>query len=69
ILGPDCGTTGGYPVAGRVIMADLHRLASLGSGQIVHLESVDLDFAIKAKANLDRELSQAVIRPSSLGLW
>lgn len=69
ILGPDCGTTGGYPVAGRVITADLHRLASLGQGQIVYLESVDLDFAIKAKANLDRELSQAVIRPSSLGLW
>jgi biotin-dependent carboxylase-like uncharacterized protein len=37
ILGPDCGTTGGYPVIGVVRRRDLDRVAQLRPGQRVRI--------------------------------
>lgn len=45
VLGPDRGTTGGYPVLGTVITADLGRLAHLGPGSEVRFESVSIEQA------------------------
>lgn len=41
VLGPDAGTMGGYPVAGVVISADLHRWAHVRPGDRVRLVPVD----------------------------
>lgn len=69
ILGPDSGTTGGYPVAGTVIAADLSLLAHLHDSQKFRFQEVDLNQAIKAKQEQDEILASAVIRPSKLGFW
>jgi KipI family sensor histidine kinase inhibitor len=45
LLGPDCQTTGGYPVAGHVIEADLPRLAQLKPGDMVWLQPFPLEEA------------------------
>jgi antagonist of KipI len=45
ILMADHQTTGGYPVIGYVISADLPSLAQLQSGESFLLEETDLDFA------------------------
>lgn len=45
ILGPDSGVTGGYPVLGVVIEADLPLLARLKPHQRIHLSAIDADDA------------------------
>lgn len=47
ILGPDSGVTGGYPVLGVVIEADLPLLARLTPNQRIILSSIDADAACK----------------------
>lgn len=42
VLGPDCGTMGGYPHVGQVISADLDRLGQLRPGDSVRFCRVDL---------------------------
>ncbi len=42
VLGPDCQTIGGYPVAGHVIEADLSRLAQCKPGDRIALQAVEL---------------------------
>lgn len=69
ILGPDCGTTGGYRVAGVVIAADLHLLARLKPGMDLELRSVTIDEAKLAQARLSQQLAKAIIRPSGFGSW
>jgi len=69
ILGPDCGTTGGYPVAGVVISADLHLLARLSAGNEVELKAVTIEEAETAKLKLKQQLAKAVIRPNGFGSW
>jgi antagonist of KipI len=46
ILGPDCGTTGGYPRLLSVITADLPLLARIWPGRTVRFRLVDQDEAI-----------------------
>ncbi len=58
VLGSDCQTIGGYPVAGHVIEADLPRLAQLKPGDRLGLQAVDLDQAHAAR----RALSQSMYR-------
>ncbi len=40
ILGPDCGTTGGYPVIGVVITRDLGKVAQLRPGDTIRFTAV-----------------------------
>lgn len=67
ILGPDSGVTGGYPVAGVVITADLHLLANLTVGTPVTLRAVSETEAVAAYENQQRMLSSAVIDSGHLG--
>lgn len=41
VLGPDCGVTGGYPVVGVVVDADLDLAGQLAPGNPVHLQWCD----------------------------
>ena len=69
ILGPDCGTTGGYPVAGVVISADLHLLAQLQPEQVITLQECSIEEAKIANNKLDNYLANAVVRPTGMGYW
>jgi allophanate hydrolase subunit 2 len=69
ILGPDCGVTGGYPVAGVVIDADLHKLARLSNGISISLIPVTQEQAAKASSALSKAISSSITRPSDLGSW
>jgi allophanate hydrolase subunit 2 len=69
ILGPDCGVTGGYPVAGVVIDADLHKLARLSNGISISLIPVTKEQAAQASSALAKAISSSITRPSDLGSW
>jgi len=69
ILGPDCGVTGGYPVAGVVIDADLHKLARLATDNAISLTPVTREQAEQASSDLTRAINNAITRPSDLGSW
>ena len=69
ILGPDCGVTGGYPVAGVVIDADLHKLARLSNGLSISLIAFTREQAEQASSALTRVINNAITRPSDLGSW
>ena len=69
ILGPDCGVTGGYPVAGVVIDADLHKLARLSNGISISLIPVTKDQAAQASSALAKAITSSITRPSDLGSW
>lgn len=69
ILGPDCGVTGGYPVAGVVIDADLHKLARLATGSNISLIPVTQEEASLASQSLTKAIANAITRPSDLGSW
>ena len=69
ILGPDCGVTGGYPVAGVVIDADLHKLARLTSGSSISLIPFTREQAAQASSALTKAIANAITRPSDLGSW
>ena len=69
ILGPDCGTTGGYPVAGVIIDADLHKLARLAPENEINLIPVDRLVALKASELLAKSIASAVTRPNEMGAW
>ncbi|HEV3124235.1 MAG TPA: allophanate hydrolase, partial [Candidatus Dormibacteraeota bacterium] len=45
ILGPDCGTTGGYPKVATVIRADLDRIGQLRPGDRVRFAVVSVEEA------------------------
>jgi allophanate hydrolase subunit 2 len=61
ILGPDSGVTGGYPVAGVVIDADLHLLATLQPGTTIRLTPVSPSVARSARRTAEESLRSAVI--------
>lgn len=69
ILGPDCGVTGGYRIAGVVIEADLHKLARLSNGTSLSLIPVTREDAEQASTALAKAISTAITRPSDLGSW
>ena len=69
ILGPDCGTTGGYPVAGVVISADLHLLSQVQLGQVITLQECSIEEAKIANNKLNNYLANAVVRPAGMGYW
>jgi allophanate hydrolase subunit 2 len=45
LLGPECGTLGGYPTAAWVITADLPRLAQLVPGDPVRFAAINMEEA------------------------
>ena len=69
ILGPDCGTTGGYPVAGVIIEADLHKLARLTPETEINLIPITRQEAALAKAQLSKSIANSVTRPNDMGAW
>lgn len=58
VLGPDCQTTGGYPILGAVIKADMPLLAQAARGAVVEFESVDIEDARSANRQAELELKQ-----------
>ncbi len=58
ILGPACGTMGGYPHLAHVVSADFDRVGQLRPGQRVRFELVTLDEA----RLLEREAREAIRR-------
>lgn len=61
ILGPDAGVTGGYPVVGTIITADLHRIGSLAPGATVRLTAVTPAVAVDIAGAQKRREAQAVV--------
>ncbi len=60
VLGPDHHTTGGYPLAGVVIEADLPILAQLRPGDEISFQDVSLAEALVARATARRELREGI---------
>jgi allophanate hydrolase subunit 2 len=52
ILGPDAGVTGGYPVIGVVINADIHLISRLRPGEPLRFQSVTAEEAAHAQISL-----------------
>lgn len=69
ILGPDSGTTGGYPVVGMIIEAHQHFLAHLKTGDQVQLQQTNIEQAAIERGKLAKSLRQTVIRPNAIGSW
>jgi KipI family sensor histidine kinase inhibitor len=55
----DHATTGGYPVAATVISADLGSLAQCRPGDHVRFELVDIDDALAARSQRERQISRS----------
>lgn len=66
ILGPDCGVTGGYPVAGKIIYADLHKIAELTESEKIIFKPVTVEEATDAYNKMQQTLKSAVIDLSTL---
>ena len=60
VLGPACGTMGGYPSAGVVISEDLDRLAQLRPGSFVRFARIAIDEA--RRVDLAYRLGSAALR-------
>ncbi|MBX6316049.1 MAG: biotin-dependent carboxyltransferase family protein [Isosphaeraceae bacterium] len=66
LLGPACGTMGGYPHVAHVISADLDRLAQLRPGDEVRLQRVEWDEARHLDRQHRRCLAERVLRTIAL---
>lgn len=66
ILGPDGGITGGYPVLGVVITADLDRVSTLVPDTAVQFKAVTVEEAIAAHESSDGRWRSAIVDPSDL---
>lgn len=61
VLLNDGQTTGGYPLLGTVISADLYHFAQLKPGDTIRFSAVDLQAADSAQAKIDAHLQQLAI--------
>ncbi|MFM8927754.1 MAG: hypothetical protein ACKOFA_06115 [Rhodoluna sp.] len=68
-LGVDCGTTGGYPVVGVAIEADLPKLARVKPNQKISFREISSAMAGEISERLASEISQSVINPANFGSW
>lgn len=66
ILGPDSGVTGGYPVAGVVITADLYKLARLQNGHMVTFKAVSLDLACREYLEQEKRIKNGIVKVENL---
>ena len=71
VLLPDCGTTGGYPVIGVVIAADLWRLGQAAPGAPISFEITDAETARLAAQELRAWLADGErrLRSDSSNSW
>lgn len=67
ILGPDGGLTGGYPVVGVTATVDLDRLSLLQPGATVQFRVIDVDEAVRARADRVDLLRRRLLRMHLLG--
>lgn len=67
VLGPDGGLTGGYPVVGAVISADLDLVSLLVPGDRVNLAPVGIEEALRAFDAHDHAVRRCVVRPHGIG--
>lgn len=61
ILGPDSGVTGGYPIVGHIITADLHKIAYLPAGTVIRLTAVSVGSAQDISDTLNRRVARSVV--------
>ena len=66
ILGPDSGVTGGYPVLGVVITADIPLIARFSEGGFLSLQSCSIDEAIDAFNSQDSVAQHSLVKISQL---
>lgn len=66
ILGPDGGLTGGYPVPGVVITADLDRISLLRPGDPVTFAEVSVSQAAGLHTDARRSVSRSLAHPADL---
>jgi antagonist of KipI len=66
VLGPACGTMGGYPHVAQVITADLPRLAQVRAGDRLRFEWVSLDEARRIDRDTRRELTRRLERIATM---
>ncbi|NMR24121.1 biotin-dependent carboxyltransferase family protein [Pseudoalteromonas sp. NEC-BIFX-2020_015] len=66
VLLNDAQTTGGYPLLGTVISADLHQFAQLKPGDTVKFSYVDLAVAAQAQSKLNAHLQQLKLALNTL---
>ncbi len=69
VLGPACGTMGGYPHVGHVIAADLDRLGQLPPNSIMHFRRVGLAEARGLDRDFWQQYSLCRLRLSSFQDW
>ena len=66
ILGPDSGVTGGYPVLGVVITADIPLIARFSVGGFLSLQSFSIDEAIDAFNSQDSVAQHSLVKINQL---
>jgi allophanate hydrolase subunit 2 len=66
VLGPDGGLTGGYPVVGVLVTADLDRLSLLVPGERVAFRLVSVEEAAAARREQLASVRRAVAHPDHL---
>ena len=66
VLGPDGGLTGGYPVVGVLVTADLDRLSLLTPGEQVAFRSLAIEDAAAARREQLARVRRAVAHPDHL---
>jgi len=64
VLGPDGGLTGGYPVAGVVVTADLDRMSLLSAEDTVGFRIVDVETAARLWRERKAYLRRVVAHPT-----
>jgi len=67
VLLNDAQTTGGYPLLGTIISADLHHFAQLKPGDTIAFEYVDNDTAVKAQMKIEAHFKQLAIALNNAG--
>jgi 5-oxoprolinase (ATP-hydrolysing) subunit C len=62
ILGPACGTMGGYPSAGHILSVDLDRVGQLRPGSVVQFERIGYQEAWRIDREARAQLAKTVLR-------
>lgn len=62
VLGPACGTMGGYPHVGSILSADIDRIAQARPGNLVRFRRVPIDHAWRIDRDYRAELASLAMR-------
>jgi biotin-dependent carboxylase-like uncharacterized protein len=66
VLGPACGTMGGYPLVAHVASAELDRLAQARPGDVLRFRRIDLAEARRLDRAYRRRLADSALRIATL---